>query len=44
MDGYDSPDSPDQNDWGGECGADYDYGTEPQQPPSAPTATTSMPT
>ena len=41
MDGYDSPDFPDRDDWNGECGADY--GTKPQQPPSAPTGRPAAP-
>ena len=41
MDGYDSPDSLDQDDWGGECGADY--GTDPQQHPAAPTGRPAVP-
>ncbi len=36
MDGYDTPDFPDHDNWDGECGADYGYGTKPQQPPAAP--------
>src|SRR5690554_875712 len=41
MDGYDSLDFPDQDDWGGECGADY--GTDPQQHPAAPTGRPAVP-
>lgn len=43
MDGYDTPDFPDHDNWDGECGADYDYGTNPQQPPSAPTGRPAAP-
>jgi hypothetical protein len=42
MDGYDFPD---QDDWSGECGADYgtDYGTDPRQRPAAPTGRPAVP-
>lgn len=45
MDGYDSPDSPDQNDWGGECGVDYedDRDTDPQRRLPPPTGRPAVP-